>query len=69
MEDGFGSAITYGKGRKHGFLPFFFDKTYKKCVRMACFLEKMKKMNRERKKIEKNLDIILAKCYNILYCR
>ena len=52
-----------------GFLPFLFDKTYKKCAHTAFFLEKMKKMRRERKKIEKNLDIILAKCYNMLYCR
>lgn len=61
------------------FCPLFMDnkafldkalgKSDKKSVTATFFLEKMKKICRRLKKIEKNLDNILAKCYNMLYCR
>ena len=50
-------------------LAYFFGKTHKKRSAGSFFLEKMKKSAPKSKKTEKNLDINLAKCYNMLYCR
>lgn len=50
------------------FFCLFFGKSDKKSERTASFLEKMKKIFRKAEKIEKNLDIVFAKCYNMLYC-
>ncbi len=44
-------------------------KSDKKNARGTFFLEKMKKIRQGHKKIEKNLDNTLVKCYNMLYCR
>ncbi len=54
-------------GRKK--LPQSYCKPYKKILSGGIFLEKMKKMRPLIKKYKKNLDIVLAKCYNVMYCR
>ena len=50
-------------------LAHFFSKSHKKRSASPFFLEKMKKIGLKIKKYGKNLDIILVKCYNMLYCR
>ena len=46
----------------------FFVIIYKNEESGGAVLEKMRKKRAENKKIEKKLDIVLAKCYNMLYC-